>query len=110
MVLEATGNALAIARIIEPHVAEVVLAHAQQARAINHARVKTNKILGAELAAIDRLMAVEADGAEEVRRLLTIPGVDVTTFVTLLAVIGDVRRFPELTSPQSASDLSHEYA
>jgi len=43
VVLEATGNALAIARIIEPHVAEVVLAHAQQARAIDHACVKNGQ-------------------------------------------------------------------
>jgi transposase len=43
VVLEATGNALAIARILEPHVAEVVLAHAKQVRAISHARVKTDK-------------------------------------------------------------------
>ncbi|GAC1323889.1 MAG: hypothetical protein NVSMB25_20780 [Thermoleophilaceae bacterium] len=38
--MEATGNALAIA-IIAPHVAEVLLAHAKQVRAISHARVKT---------------------------------------------------------------------
>jgi transposase len=44
VVMEATGNALAIARILEPHVAEVVLAHAQQVRAISHARVKTDKV------------------------------------------------------------------
>jgi transposase len=44
VVLEATGNALAIARILEPHVAEVVLAHAKDVRAISHARVKTDKI------------------------------------------------------------------
>jgi transposase len=44
VVLEATGNALAIARILEPHVAEVVLAHAKQVRAISHARVKTDKV------------------------------------------------------------------
>ena len=42
--MEATGNALAIARILEPHVAEVVLAHAKQVRAISHARVKTDKV------------------------------------------------------------------
>src|ERR671910_479356 len=30
VVMEATGNALAIARILEPHVAEVVLAHASR--------------------------------------------------------------------------------
>lgn len=50
--------------------------------------------LGAELAAIDRLVAEEAQQDVEVRRLLTIPGVDVTTAVTLVAVIGDVARFP----------------
>jgi transposase len=44
VVLEATGNALAIAHILAPHVAEVVLAHAQQVRAISHARVKTDKL------------------------------------------------------------------
>ena len=44
VVLEATGNALAIARILEPHVAEVVLAHSKDVRAISHARVKTDKI------------------------------------------------------------------
>ena len=190
VVLEATGNALAIARLIEPHVGEVVLANARQLKAISHARVKTDKVdarvladllsadlippvwigdervrmlrrlvsrrrglvkcrtqvkneisavlhrnlkgrppvsdpfgrkgrlwlaaqelpaderltvdaglrqldfLGAELAEIDRLVAMEAQGDEDVRRLLTIPGVDVTTAVTLIAVIGDVSRFP----------------
>lgn len=190
VVLEATGNALAIARLIEPHVAEVVLANARQLKAISCARVKTDKVdarvladllaadliprvwigdervrmlrrlvsrrrglvkrrtqvkneisavvhrnlkgrppasdpfgrkgriwlaaqelpaderltvdaalrqldfLGEELAQIDRLVAVEAQGDEDVRRLLTIPGVDVTTAVTLVAVIGDVSRFP----------------
>jgi transposase len=190
MVLEATGNALAIAKLIAPHVDEVVLAHAKQVRAISHARIKTDKFdarvlaellaadliprvwigdervralrrlvsrrrglvkrrtqvkneisavlqrnlrgrppmsdlfgrqgrawlavqelpaderltvegslrqldfLGEELAQIDRLVAAEAQGDEDVRRLLTIPGIDVTTAVTLIAVIGDVSRFP----------------
>lgn len=44
VVMEATGNALAIARILQPHVGEVVLAHAKQVRAISNARVKTDKI------------------------------------------------------------------
>src|SRR3954452_12403906 len=39
VVLEATGNALAIARILQPHVAEVLLAHPKDVRAISHARV-----------------------------------------------------------------------
>jgi transposase len=44
VVLEATGNALAIARILAPHCAEVVMAHARDVRAISHARVKTDKL------------------------------------------------------------------
>jgi transposase len=190
VVMEATGNALAIARIIAPHVAEVVLAHAKQVRAISHARVKTDKVdakvladllaadliprvwigdertramrrlvsrrrglvkrrtqikneitavlhrnlkgrnpasdpfgkkgrewlaaqqlplderltvdgclrqldfLGEELAAVDRVIAGLAVVDADVRRLMTIPGVDVTTASTLAAVIGDIRRFP----------------
>lgn len=43
VVLEATGNALAVARILEPHVAEVVLAHPKRLRAISHAKIKTDK-------------------------------------------------------------------
>ena len=61
VVLEATGNALAIARILEPHVAEVVLAHAKQVRAISHAKVKTDKIdakVLADLLAADLIPAV----------------------------------------------------
>ena len=33
-------------------------------------------------------------GCEEIRSLMTIPGVDITTAATLVAVIGDVDRFP----------------
>ena len=190
VVLEATGNALAIARILEPHCQEVVIAHAKQVRAISHARVKTDKLdakvladllaadlipkvwigderirglrrvvsrrrgmvkrrtqikneiaavlhrnlkprppvtdlfgvkgrvwladqllpiderltvdaclrqldfIGEELAQIDKLIAQEALGDEAVRRLMTIPGIDVTTATTLVAVIGDAHRFP----------------
>jgi len=190
VVLEATGNALAIARILEPHVAEVVLAHAKDVRAIGHARVKTDKIdarvladllaaelipkvwigdercrmlrrlvsrrrglvkrrtqvkneisavlhrnlkganpasdpfgikgrvwlaqqqlpvderltldaglrqldfLGEELARVDRVIAEQVLEDRDVRRLMTIPGIDVVTASTLVAVIGDVRRFP----------------
>jgi transposase len=190
VVMEATGNALAIARILQAHVAEVVLAHAKQVRAISHARVKTDKIdakvladllaadliprvwigdertrmlrrlvsrrrglvkrrtqikneisavlhrnlkgrspasdpfgakgrgwiaeqilpiderltvdgclrqldfLGDELAQIDAVIAQQVIGDDDVRRLMTIPGIDVVTATTLVAVIGDVRRFP----------------
>ena len=43
VVLEATGNALAIARILAPGCAEVLLAHPKRLRAISHAKVKTDK-------------------------------------------------------------------
>jgi transposase len=61
VVMEATGNALAIARILQPHVAEVVIAHAKQVRAISHTRVKTDKIdakVLADLLAADLIPAV----------------------------------------------------
>ena len=190
VVLEATGNAVAIARIIEPHVEAVVLAHAKHVRAISHAKIKTDKVdarvladllaadlvpavwtgdersrslrrlvsrrrglvkrrtqikneiaavlhrnlkgrspmtdafgiegrrwladlelpvderltvdgclrqldfLGDELARADRVIAEQVVDDRDVRRLMTIPGVHVTTAATLVAVIGDVRRFP----------------
>ena len=46
-----------------------------------------------ELAQIDKLVAEAALTDQDVLRLMTIPGVDVTTAVTMVAVIGDVRRF-----------------
>ena len=190
VVLEATGNALAIAQILEPHVAQVLVAHAKDVRAISHAKVKTDKVdakvladllaadlipavwigdeqtrmmrrlvsrrrglvkrrtqikneaaavlhrnlkghppvtdmfgvkgrawladqelpiderltldaclrqldfLGEELAAVDRIIAERTLDNPDVARLMTIPGIDVTTAATLAAVIGDVRRFP----------------
>ena len=42
--LEATGNALAIARRIEPHVARVVVAVRRELRAITEAKVKTDRL------------------------------------------------------------------
>jgi transposase len=50
VVLEATGPAFAIARIIRPHVARVVVANAQEVRAISHARVKSDRFDAATLA------------------------------------------------------------
>jgi transposase len=41
--LEATGNALAIARLLEPHVARVVVATRTELRAITEAKVKTDR-------------------------------------------------------------------
>jgi transposase len=50
VVLEATGPAFAIARILGPHVARVVVANAQEVRAISHARVKSDRFDAATLA------------------------------------------------------------
>ncbi len=50
--------------------------------------------LDAEVAAIDRALAELVLGSAELRRLLTLPGVNVVTACALLAAIGDVRRFP----------------
>jgi transposase len=41
--MEATGPAMEVARILEPHVAEVIVANAQELRAISHARVKSDR-------------------------------------------------------------------
>ena len=50
VVLEATGNALAIARIIEPHVARVVLAHPPAVSAARLAGAQTDRIDARRLA------------------------------------------------------------
>jgi transposase len=188
--LEATGNTLAIVRILAPHVGEVVVANPLQVRAISHAKVKADRFdartlaellaagllprvwlgdertrvlrrltsrrtqlvrrrsrlknevsavlmrnligrppvsdlfgkrgrawlaelelpederdtidaclrqldfLAGELATLDRRIAEQALGSAEIRRLMTIPGVDVTSAATMIAVIGAVSRFP----------------
>jgi transposase len=189
VVLESTSNALAIARILEPHVAEVVVANPMQVRAICHAKVKNDRFdartlaellavdliprvwitdertralrrltsrraqlvrqrtrvknevsavlvrnlkgrppvtdvfgkrgrqwltalelpaderdtvaaclrqidfLDAEIARVDEHLAKHALASSEIKRLMTIPGVDVITAATLMAAIGDIRRF-----------------
>jgi transposase len=188
--LETTGNALSIARIIESHVAGVLIADTRNVRAMTHAKVKNDRLdarmiaklhaagmlpgvwicdeqtrvlrrritrrsqlvrgrtraknqihavlirnlggrgpareilskqgrswltalelpaderatvlsclreadfLTRELAQVDREIARYAVGCPEIRRLMTIPGVDVTTAATLIATIGNIQRFP----------------
>jgi transposase len=189
VVLESTSNALAIARILEAHVAEVVVANPMQVRAICHAKVKNDRFaartlaellavdliprvwitdertralrrltsrraqlvrqrtrvknevsavlvrnlkdrppvsdvfgkrgrrwlaelelpadehdtvaaclrqidfLDAEIAGVDGHLATHALASTEIKRLMTIPGIDVTTAATVMAAIGDIRRF-----------------
>lgn len=190
VVMESTGNALAIARILDGHVAEIALANPMQVRAISHAKVKSDRFdartlaelfqagvlptvwvedertrclrrltsrrsqlvrqrtrvkneitavlvrnlagrppasdlfgkrgrawlatlelpgderqtadaclrqvdfLTEEIAAADRHVATAALDSPEIKRLMTIPGIDITTAATLMAAIGDIRRFP----------------
>jgi hypothetical protein len=44
VVLEATGNAMAVVRVLRPYVARVIIANPLQVKAIAHAHVKTDKI------------------------------------------------------------------
>jgi transposase len=52
VVVEATGNAMAVVRALEPHVARVVVANSVQVKAIAHAHVKTDKIDAGVLASL----------------------------------------------------------
>src|SRR5579871_3138263 len=59
--LEATGNAQAVAVVLEPHVARVVISNPLKTRAIAEAKVKTDKIdarILAQLLAADFLPPV----------------------------------------------------
>src|SRR3954469_15338470 len=190
VVLESTGNALAIAGILRRHVANVVAANPMQVRAISHAKVKNDRVdartlaellaadllpqvwiaeeptraprrltsrrtqlirqrtrtknevcavlvrnliarpdvsdlfgkagrqwmatlelpaderhtldgclrqidfLSDELAVIDGAIAGHVLASGDMRRLLTIPGVDATTATTMMATIGRIHRFP----------------
>ncbi len=44
VVVEATGNAMAVVRVLGPYVARVIVANPIQVKAIAHARIKTDKI------------------------------------------------------------------
>src|SRR5712691_2249573 len=197
--LETTGNALQIARILEPHVARVVLANPKAVKGITRAGAKTDQIdartlakllaggflpavwlpdeqtrilrrrisaraqlarqrtraknqvhatlvrnlkgkppvsdlfgargrrwlaaqdlpadeqetvaaclrqiefLEREIALVDRALAEQVLASAEMRRLLTLPGVNFVTAAALMAAIGDIRRFP--TARQLASYL-----
>ena len=46
-----------------------------------------------EVAQIERAIARQALASEDIRRLMTIPGVDLVTAAAVMAAIGDVRRF-----------------
>ena len=70
VVVEATGNAMAVVRVLSPYVARVIVANPLQVKAIAHARIKTDKIdagVLASLRAADFLPEVWVPDAETER-------------------------------------------
>ena len=57
------------------------------------AALRQVEFLDSEIAEVERLIAAEALGWPEVRRLMTVPGVNVICAATFMAAIGDVGRF-----------------
>jgi transposase len=51
------------------------------------------EFLDQEIAAIERLIAQDALGSPQIRRLMTVPGVNVIVAASFLAAIGDIGRF-----------------
>jgi transposase len=51
------------------------------------------EFLDQEIVAVERLIARDALRSTEVRRLMTVPGVNVICAATFLAAVGDIRRF-----------------
>jgi len=52
------------------------------------------EFLDREIAAVERQIATEALHSPEIRRLMTVPGVNVICTATFMAAVGDIRRFP----------------
>jgi transposase len=57
--------------------------------------VRQVDFLDTEVAAVERLIAAEALSWPEIKRLMTVPGVNVTVAATFMAAVGDIRRFPD---------------
>lgn len=53
------------------------------------------EFLDAEIAEVERLIAAEALSWPDVKRLMTVPGVNVIVAATFMAAIGDIARFPD---------------
>ena len=66
--------------------------------------------LGGELAEADFAIAKEAVGDPAVRRLMTIPGIDVIVAISIIAAVGDFARFESadklVAYPRNASQDS----
>ncbi len=56
--------------------------------------LRLHDALQAEIDEVERRLAREALASEDIRRLMTIPGIGPMTALGLVGVIGDIRRFP----------------
>jgi transposase len=59
------------------------------------AAIRQVEFLDAEIYAVEQLIAAEALSWPEVKRLMTVPGVNVIVAATFMAAIGDIARFPD---------------
>jgi transposase len=57
--------------------------------------VRQIEFLDGEIAEVEKLIAAEALSWPEVKRLMTVPGVNVIVAATFMAAIGDIGRFPD---------------
>ena len=57
--------------------------------------VRQVDFLDGEIAEVEQLIAAEALSWPEVKRLMTVPGVNVIVAATFMAAVGDIRRFPD---------------
>lgn len=57
--------------------------------------VRQVEFLTSEIAAVEQVIAAEALGWPEVKRLMTVPGVNVIVAATFIAAVGDIRRFED---------------
>jgi transposase len=57
--------------------------------------VRQVDFLDSEIGEVDQLIAAEALSWPEVKRLMTVPGVNVIVAATFMAAVGDIRRFPD---------------
>ena len=53
------------------------------------------EFLDREIAEVDRQIALSALGCQDTRRLMTVPGVNVTVASAFIAAVGDITRFPD---------------
>jgi transposase len=59
------------------------------------AGIRQVEFLDGEIEAVEQLVAAEALSWPEVKRLMTVPGVNVIVAATFMAAIGDIARFPD---------------